>query len=73
MSYTVLGISCKSNKIACTSNHKFLPLRDSMYLKQDTYMMQYPGNSILTSTLPIKSYYEKIDESQPAPSTCKNC
>lgn len=76
MSYSLLGMSCKSQTIACTSNHKFLPLHSSEYLKRNTYMMQYPGNSSSTSlsdTLPksghknsefIKSYYGKIYENE---------
>lgn len=72
MSYGVLGTSCKTQSVVCTSNHKFLALRDPVYRKQYTYMMQYPGDSI-TSNLSnifaepdhkhpevIKSYYGKI-------------
>lgn len=74
MSYSLLGMSCKSQTIACTSNHKFLPLHSSEYLKRNTYMMQYPDNSTSTAisdTLSksehkhlevIKSYYGKIGE-----------
>ena len=49
-SYSLLGNTCKSNIIACTSNHKFLPLKDLIYLKQYTYMMQYPGYSFPSSS-----------------------
>ena len=72
MSYSLLGTSCTSKTIACTSNHKFLPLHSSEYLKHTTYMLQYPGNSastVISNSLPksddkdpevIKSYYGKI-------------
>ena len=74
MSYSVLGTSCVSRTMAFTSNHKFLPLKDPVYRKQYTYMMQYPGDPLSTNlqnvfsvpdhTHPkvIKSYYGKIYE-----------
>lgn len=76
MSYSLLGTSCIPHILACTSNHKFLPLRAPVYKKQHTYMMQYPGNSTLSDNLTrimpeheghnhpeiIKSYYGKIWE-----------
>jgi hypothetical protein len=76
-SYSIQGTSCESNTIACTSNHKFLPLKAQIYMKQHTYMMQYPGNgnspsfaNILSKTEHkhpeiIKSYYGKIYENDP--------
>jgi hypothetical protein len=76
MSYSLLGTSCKPHTIACTSNHKFLPLLAPIYKKQYVDMMQYPGNNNYpnnsTQIIPkhdnhhhpemIKSYYGKIWE-----------
>jgi hypothetical protein len=62
MSYNILGMSCKSKTIACTSNHKFLPLHSPEYLKHDTYMMQYPGNNSATS---ISHPLPKYDDADP--------
>lgn len=44
MSYCKLGITCTSNTIAYTSNNKFIPFLSPVYLRQGTYMMQYPGD-----------------------------
>lgn len=81
MSYSLLGTSCTSKTIACTSNHKFLPLHSSEYFKHATYMLQYPGDSASTAiynSLPksddkdpevIKAYYgngdKNIERSEP--------
>ena len=73
MSYSVLGMSCKSNTIARTSNHKFLPLRDSVYLKQHTYMMQYPGNSLSNTLTPPLSENNQPELIKSFYNTCKNC
>ena len=62
MSYNLLGMSCKSKTIACTSNHKFLTLHSPEYLKHGTYMMQYPGNSASTS---ISRPLPKYDDANP--------
>lgn len=43
MSYSQLGISCTPQTIACTSNHKFLPLHACIYKRRSTYMLEYPG------------------------------
>lgn len=73
MSYSLLGTSCMPHTIACTSNHKFLPLQAPIYKKQHTYMLQYPGGSVISDNLSriapkhddhfhpefIKSYYGK--------------
>lgn len=73
----MLGTSCKSNTIACTSNHKFLPLKAQVYMKQYTYMMQYPGNehqSSFSNILP-KSEEHVSDQTNTIQlgKQCKNC
>lgn len=54
MSYCTLGITCKSNTIAYTSNNKFISLRSPVYIKQDTYMMQYPASESTPGDYSIK-------------------
>lgn len=53
MSYNVRTTSCKPQTSALTSNHKFLPVRDLLYLDQYSFMMRYPGNSTVND---INSY-----------------
>jgi hypothetical protein len=74
MSYSSLGTSCSSHTIAYTSNRKFLPLHSQIYKKQCTYMLEYPGTSVISDSTEhithpsdgvihpeiIKSYYGKI-------------
>ena len=43
-SYNVRGISCKSDTIAYTSNHKFLPLESQVYLKRNNCRQEYDHN-----------------------------
>jgi hypothetical protein len=64
MSYRLLGESCKPQTMACTSNHKFLPLNASIYKKQFTYMMKYPGTTI-TSTLENHAIPSRVIYEQP--------
>jgi hypothetical protein len=40
-SYNVRGILCKSDTIAYTSNHKFLPFESQVYLKRNTCAKQH--------------------------------
>ena len=40
-SYNVRGILCKSDTIAYTSNHKFLPLESQVYLKLNTCRQEH--------------------------------
>lgn len=68
MSYYQLGTSCIPQTMACTSNHKFLPLHASVYKRRDTYMLQLPGNSISKSLLnpnPIPEELGGLDEDIP--------
>ena len=46
-SYNVRGILCKSDTIAYTSNHKFLPLESQVYLKRTNCKQEHnnPDNS----------------------------
>ena len=43
--YARRGRACWPSTIALTSNRKFLPPQDPVYLQPMTYMMQYPGYS----------------------------
>ena len=36
-SYAILGLSCRKNTIACTSNHKFFPLYAPIYTKPNNF------------------------------------
>ena len=45
-SYNVRGISCKSDTIAYTSNHKFLPLESQVYLKRNNCRQEYDHHKI---------------------------
>lgn len=47
MSYASLGFSCEPITIACTSNHKFLAPTNPVYDMRTTYMMKYPGDSLM--------------------------
>jgi hypothetical protein len=58
MSYSQLGISCIPQTIACTSNHKFIPLHSYIYKRSSTYMLQYPDidTNKQTSNVSTPSY-----------------
>ena len=43
--YARRGRACWPSTTALTSNRKFLPPQDPVYLQPMTYMMQYPGYS----------------------------
>lgn len=70
-SYLILGSSCKPQTIACASNHKFLPPKDSLYNKFCTQMHTYPvisaPETLFLKNIPtnivhpemVKSYYNK--------------
>ncbi len=88
MSYSLLGTSCIPHTLACTSNHKFLPLHDPVYKKRYTYMMQYPGRDVITDNISriipkhdiryhpeiLKSYNRKtLKHELPLNKSCKNC
>ncbi len=55
MSYSLSGTLCTPNGL--TSNRKFLPLHSSLYEKQCTYMMQYPGNSFIQTQSPLHNHH----------------
>lgn len=80
--YTRLGFSCDTHTIACTSNHKFLPIDASVYKKRGdclanlsrvpTDTLRYeskPKNSDIYSysSNPSSVVNTHIDEVQPKP------
>ena len=77
MSYSLLGSSCTPQTMYMTSNHKFLPLRASIYKKQFTYMMQYPGTNV-TNNLNNPVISSNVSPEHPEilksyNGSCKNC
>ena len=76
--YHKLGVPCEPITVACTSNHKFLPLKASVYRKQYTYMMQYPGTTLPQSyTNPQPSLVSHLTTHLDTPQTtsgrCTSC
>jgi hypothetical protein len=67
MSYSLLGMLCKSQTIAYTSNHKFLPLHSPEYLKKPVCIIQYPINNH-TISVPYKDINPNVQLR-----SCKNC
>ena len=75
MSYAMLGNRCCSSSVACTSNHKFLPLYSGVYDERINYMMRYPCATAREEAVlvpqdsynhpeMIKNYYGKLYKSE---------
>jgi len=74
--YHSRGLGCCSYTTANTSNHKFLPLKASVYWDRYNYMKRYPGSgSYYDPAEIIRSRKDNIKHflNKPVHPQCKGC
>lgn len=81
MSYYVRTMSCNPQTLALTSNYKFLPVGDLLYIDQTSFMLKYPeecSSNDINQSIKLTDKVKHVNQiskfsSNVNQSSCKNC